>query len=788
MYDEESAEMNAFDGSNKTPTELLSTAANENESSLAFSSGNALSVSESVNIQDEENYRRSLVSILKYLRQESLYNVESFRKVNGNNLPTTDQLTQAAFCQLYDHLDNIEGVLLDILDVSPAYDFRNIKINGYRSLVKVTQSCLTRLTALVRYISVNKHSYLFRASHYTKELESYVMVLGQLRDVLNYTRKLMNYSPKGQLMPSEELLDTAVADEIQMEMDMIDQECFYGRALGFQYCDSMRRPFEVVHISLATYSHNYQSRISPYIKLASSLLTSTQYVMSAEQRAQKVVEVTLSCNIDFCKAFWSLSESDLLHNMARLALPTCPINHIFDIEPSDINIKNEAGQIVTVKSPSAHIGFQRLHLRLMSNCYRLGQDKLPNFPQQKLMANPPSDYLVIQCHGGGFVSQTSRTHEAYLRFWAKELKAPILCIDYSHAPAAPFPRALEEVYYAYAWALINRRKLGTTAKRIALVGDSAGGNLLFATVLRAIQDNLRLPDGLVAVYTPVYIQYIPSPSRTLSIMDALLPVGILTTCLEAYAGDLIRPWKGGSKQSEDGSVIEDSTGDIASASYETASGGKLLTASPLMDARDDEDDEDDEEIESFFRPRLASSQSTDSDELTQFYDCVDEDKFLADKLHPVIIRDPDISISTHRRFSHRRLTHSRSESLPVAPRVPHVDQNRHDRARHFAQSPLYKFAKIRIKQDPLLSPLHASDELLCKLPSTYLVACHLDPCLDDSVMFAKKLDSLGVDVHLDAVDEVPHGFLNFTLVSKECQQATELCRERLEEALHMKPD
>lgn len=65
-----------------------------------------------------------------------------------------------------------------------------------------------------------------------------------------------------------------------------------------------------------------------------------------------------------------------------------------------------------------------------------------------------------------------------------------------------------------------------------MVGDSAGGNLLFATMLHAIQDGIRLPDGIVAIYTPVYIQYIPSPSRTLSIMDALLPVGILTTCLE----------------------------------------------------------------------------------------------------------------------------------------------------------------------------------------------------------------------------------------------------------------
>jgi len=51
-------------------------------------------------------------------------------------------------------------------------------------------------------------------------------------------------------------------------------------------------------------------------------------------------------------------------------------------------------------------------------------------------------------------------------------------------------------------------------------------------MLQVIQSELRLPDGIVAVYTPVYIQYIPSPSRVLSVMDALLPVGILTTCLE----------------------------------------------------------------------------------------------------------------------------------------------------------------------------------------------------------------------------------------------------------------
>lgn len=41
----------------------------------------------------------------------------------------------------------------------------------------------------------------------------------------------------------------------------------------------------------------------------------------------------------------------------------------------------------------------------------------------------------------------------------------------------------------------------------------------------------------------------------------------------------------------------------------------------------------------------------------------------------------------------------------------------------------------------------------------------MDPCIDDSVMFAKKLKRLGRDVKLDILEGLPHGFLNFSLVS-----------------------
>lgn len=50
--------------------------------------------------------------------------------------------------------------------------------------------------------------------------------------------------------------------------------------------------------------------------------------------------------------------------------------------------------------------------------------------------------------------------QVYLRQWAKDLDVPILSIDYSLAPEYPFPRALEECFYAYAWALNNADKLG----------------------------------------------------------------------------------------------------------------------------------------------------------------------------------------------------------------------------------------------------------------------------------------------------------------------------------------
>lgn len=192
----------------------------------------------------EENARRSLISVHRSLRQEVLCNIETY-KLSCKDYSDYEQQLYTIFCQLFDHLENVDGVLLEILGYSYLFDFKDQKANGYRSLVKVTQRLLTRLMSLVRHIAVSGRSFMFRMSHYVKELESYVMALGQMRDVLSYNRKLMNYCAKGQLIPAEELLDSKFGDEIQMEMDTIDQEWFYGRALGFQVSYMMHTIFYV---------------------------------------------------------------------------------------------------------------------------------------------------------------------------------------------------------------------------------------------------------------------------------------------------------------------------------------------------------------------------------------------------------------------------------------------------------------------------------------------------------------------------------------------------------------
>ncbi len=90
---------------------------------------------------------------------------------------------------------------------------------------------------------------------------------------------------------------------------------------------------------------------------------------------------------------------------------------------------------------------------------------------------------VVFLHGGGFVIGDLDTHDDHCQLIAAEVGAVVLSVDYRLAPEHPWPAGLEDCVAATRWALAHVDELGGDATRVAVAGDSAGGNLSAAVAL-----------------------------------------------------------------------------------------------------------------------------------------------------------------------------------------------------------------------------------------------------------------------------------------------------------------
>ena len=96
--------------------------------------------------------------------------------------------------------------------------------------------------------------------------------------------------------------------------------------------------------------------------------------------------------------------------------------------------------------------------------------------------------LVVYYHGGGHVICDLDTHDQPCRFLAAQVPAPVLSIDYRLGPEHRFPAAVEDSLAAFEWARSHAAELGADPERIAVAGDSAGGNLAAAVAQLAAAD------------------------------------------------------------------------------------------------------------------------------------------------------------------------------------------------------------------------------------------------------------------------------------------------------------
>jgi acetyl esterase len=85
--------------------------------------------------------------------------------------------------------------------------------------------------------------------------------------------------------------------------------------------------------------------------------------------------------------------------------------------------------------------------------------------------------LIVFYHGGGWVVGGLDTHDTTCRFLAREADALVLAVDYRLAPEHRFPAAVDDALSAFEWAVREAAALGGDPARVAVAGDSAGGNL-----------------------------------------------------------------------------------------------------------------------------------------------------------------------------------------------------------------------------------------------------------------------------------------------------------------------
>lgn len=565
-----------------------------------------------------------------------------------------------------------------------------------------------------------------------------------------------------------------------------------------------------------------------------------------------------------------MAENEIL-NTISIVSHAVKVNRLMKITSESLKIETTAGDIIEIPAVGP------IQARLISSHHREGMVGDKKKTEQML---PKSKALLFHVHGGGFVAQSSKSHLVYLQEWADFFNVPILSIDYSLAPESPYPRALNECFYAYCWAMKNRDLLGSSCERIVMAGDSAGANLILATVLKCIGMKIRKPDGIFSAYCPVLVGFDPSPSRLLCMMDPLLPFGFMMRCLKAYSNsaeedsidqnhleELENMKRAKADRNEelkrktsvnlecDQEMVfsdeekSDSFEEISCferhqtdsnlqahispvsdmASNDTLAGASFLTGTDNKDSNVNDtieiispidsirsatslEFEDDslpitiqknekrpsQDFADVDLPATTSRHSDDTSQQKTKY--VDEfiEKYVLDarqcddgSLKPFLRRVSRTKSEENIVFDVSRDTLSVQNLQSKVQRVAStlvdtvsstitqittsnrpiirnyscddVDDCRTFENESVPTSPSADFI-FTVPKDPLMSPLFAPDEELSQFPPTRILCLALDSFLDDNITLAKKLRDLKVDLKLDIVEGLPHGFLNFSKV------------------------
>jgi acetyl esterase len=113
---------------------------------------------------------------------------------------------------------------------------------------------------------------------------------------------------------------------------------------------------------------------------------------------------------------------------------------------------------------------------------------------------PEPSGLLVYTHGGGFSVGSRRSHDPVARYFASQAGVRVLSVEYRRAPEHPFPAAPDDAFSAFEYAHGHAADLGADPGRVAVGGDSAGGNLAAVTAQQAVRRGDAVPAFQLLMY------------------------------------------------------------------------------------------------------------------------------------------------------------------------------------------------------------------------------------------------------------------------------------------------
>jgi monoterpene epsilon-lactone hydrolase len=132
------------------------------------------------------------------------------------------------------------------------------------------------------------------------------------------------------------------------------------------------------------------------------------------------------------------------------------------------------------------------------------------------------DKRLLYIHGGGWTAGNLDSHRPLSARISQATGAAVLAVHYRLAPEHPFPAGLDDCVHAYRWLRGNGPNGAAPARSVFIAGDSAGGNLTFATLLACKERGLPQPTGAIPLSAATDFSASGESFRTRAAVDPIL--------------------------------------------------------------------------------------------------------------------------------------------------------------------------------------------------------------------------------------------------------------------------